>query len=72
MAINVEATFENGVLRLSEAVPLSERQKVRVTIHTPAERDRVKATYGLVAWKGDPGVIERIALDPELDVLESP
>jgi predicted DNA-binding antitoxin AbrB/MazE fold protein len=72
MAITLEATFENGVLKLSERVPLNEHQKVRVTIHTQAERDRVKQTYGLLGWTGDSETVQRIALDPEFDILESP
>ena len=72
MAITLEATFENGMLKLSEPVPLTEHQRVRVTIHTQAERDRVKQTYGLLGWKGDSETVQRIALDPEFDILESP
>jgi predicted DNA-binding antitoxin AbrB/MazE fold protein len=72
MAITLEATFENGMLKLSEPVPLVEHQRVRVTIHTHAERDRVKQTYGLLGWKGDSETVQRIALDPEFDILESP
>ena len=72
MAITLEATFEDGMLKLSEPVPLTEHQRVRVTIHTQAERDRVKQTYGLLGWKGDAATVQRIALDPEFDILESP
>ena len=33
MAITVEATYENGVLRLAQPVALNEHERVRVTIH---------------------------------------
>jgi len=32
MAITVEAVYENGVLKLNEALPLKEHEKVRVTV----------------------------------------
>jgi predicted DNA-binding antitoxin AbrB/MazE fold protein len=32
MTINVEATYENGVLKPSQPLPLKEREKVRVTV----------------------------------------
>ena len=38
----------------------------------PGESSRVWQTYGLIGWKGDPDVLERFALDPELDPLEGP
>lgn len=33
----VEATYENGVLRLDKPLPLKEREKVRITVETLAE-----------------------------------
>ena len=35
MNFTVEATYENGVLRPAQALPLREREKVEVTIRTP-------------------------------------
>ena len=32
MVITVEAVYENGVLKLNEALPLKEHEKVRVTV----------------------------------------
>ncbi len=63
MAIIVEATFENGVLRPSEELPLKEHQKVRLTIEPSlgwAER-----TYGMLGWKGDHGSLEQLLADSE-------
>ena len=34
MNLTVEATYENGVLKLAEPLPLKEHQKVRVTIES--------------------------------------
>jgi AF2212-like len=35
MTISVEATYENGVLRPAQPLPLKEQEQVRVTIHRP-------------------------------------
>ena len=65
MTITVEATYENGVLRPAEPLPLQEYQKVRVTVQTQAA-DILEA-YGIMGWKGDAATVEHFALDPELD-----
>ena len=70
MTITVEATYENGVLRPSTPLALAENEKVTVTIESV--ENRTQATYGLIGWKGDSETIQRIALDPEFSILESP
>jgi predicted DNA-binding antitoxin AbrB/MazE fold protein len=70
MNLEVEATYENGILKLDQPLPLTEKQRVRVSIQ--AKTSRVKQSYGLMGWTGDPKVIEQIALDPELGIEESP
>ena len=70
MTITVEATYENGVLKLPNPLPLQEREKVQVTIHTGVSLAR--QTAGLIRWTGDASTLERIASDPELGLLESP
>ena len=70
MAITIEATYENGVLKPSQPLPLKEHQKVQVTVEpaqTWAER-----TAGLLSWTGDPEIVQRIAKEPEYGILESP
>jgi predicted DNA-binding antitoxin AbrB/MazE fold protein len=70
MAIVVEATYENGVLKPAEPLPLGEHERVRVTIEPQvswAER-----TAGLLKWTGDPELLRRIAEDDEFGILESP
>jgi predicted DNA-binding antitoxin AbrB/MazE fold protein len=65
MAIVVEATYENGVLKPAEPLPLAEREKVQITIRpglTWAER-----TAGLLGWTGSAELADRFATDPELD-----
>jgi predicted DNA-binding antitoxin AbrB/MazE fold protein len=70
MAIEVEATYENGVLKLDRPLPLAEKQRVRVTVH--AGTSRAEQSYGLMGWTGDPKFIEEVALSPEFSVLEPP
>ncbi len=55
MPITIEATYEDGVLKPKEALPLKEHETVRATIDdAPAAcLDRVRATAGLVGWTGD-------------------
>ena len=70
MAIVVEATYENGVLRPAEPLPLAEHEKVRVTIEP--EVSWAERTAGLLKWTGDPELLRRIAEDDEFGILESP
>jgi predicted DNA-binding antitoxin AbrB/MazE fold protein len=70
MAIVVEATYENGVLRPAQPLPLAEHEKVQITVDTALSR--VRATAGLLGWKGDAETVERIALDPEFGIEECP
>jgi predicted DNA-binding antitoxin AbrB/MazE fold protein len=66
MTITVEATYENGMLKLAQPLPLNEHEQVRITVETIA--NRVRQTQGLIGWTGDPAVVERIALDPLEDL----
>jgi len=70
MAIVVEAIYENGVLKPERPLPLGEHEKVQITVHTAVSR--VRATAGLLGWKGDAETVERIALDPEFGIEECP
>jgi len=70
MPITVEATYENGVLKLSRPLPLREGEVVQVTIHT--EPNRVSQTYGMIGWRGDAETLEQLAEDPEFDPQQGP
>ena len=70
MAIVVEATYENGVLKPAEPLPLGEHEKVQITVH--AAVNPVQATAGLLGWKGDAEPVERVAMDPEFGIEECP
>ncbi len=69
MAITVEATYENGTLKLAAPLPLAEHEKVRVTIESQLSwADR---TAGMLQWEGDPEVLRRVVEDDEFGILES-
>jgi predicted DNA-binding antitoxin AbrB/MazE fold protein len=70
MTITVEATYENGVLKLAQPLPLKEHTTVEVTIHAP--RSRAEETAGLLRWTGDAETLRRIAEGDEFGILESP
>jgi predicted DNA-binding antitoxin AbrB/MazE fold protein len=74
MPITIEATYEDGVLKPAGPLPFSEHEKVRVTIDAEAawRASRVRATYGLLGWKGDAETIRRVAVDPEFGIEEAP
>ena len=70
MAIVVEATYENGVLRLAKPLPLAEHQKVQITIGT--DTSPLLQAYGIMGWTGSAELADHFARDPELDPLEGP
>jgi predicted DNA-binding antitoxin AbrB/MazE fold protein len=70
MTVEVDATYENGILRLDKPLPLEANQRVRVTVQTTGSR--VQQNYGLLGWKGDPAVVEEVALGPEFGIREAP
>lgn len=63
MTITVQATYENGTLKLEQPLPLRDHEKVQVTIHS--ETSPLVEAYGIMGWTGDAETIERFALDPE-------
>ena len=70
MSLEVEATYEDGVLKPSQPLPLREHERVVVSVKQKVSRIRKAA--GLLRWTGDPDVLKQIAEDPECGVLESP
>jgi predicted DNA-binding antitoxin AbrB/MazE fold protein len=70
MTINVEAIYEDGVLKPTQPLPLNQHERVRVTVHK--ELSWAQRTSGLMGWAGDAETVERFALDPELDPQEEP
>jgi predicted DNA-binding antitoxin AbrB/MazE fold protein len=63
MTITVDATYENGTLRLERPLPLKEHEKVRVTVE-PGFR-RAHQTAGMIEWRGDVETFERVEAEAE-------
>lgn len=76
----VQAIYEDGVLKPEQPLPLAEHERVQVSVQAlarePDERtsplSRARATSGMLGWTGDEATVERLALDPEFGVEESP
>jgi predicted DNA-binding antitoxin AbrB/MazE fold protein len=66
MALTVEATYENGTLKLARPLPLREHEQVRVTVETVEPSPLLRA-YGIMCWKGSAEESEYFATSPELD-----
>ena len=78
MTITVEATYENGTLKLEQPLPLKEHEKVRVTVEKeplepsppgppPAGKtpSLAQQTAGMIGWTGDVETLERILKEAE-------
>jgi predicted DNA-binding antitoxin AbrB/MazE fold protein len=50
MALEVEAVYEHGTLKLSRELPLQEGQKIKITIHSTGSA--VERLYGMLKWSG--------------------
>ena len=70
MSLQVEATYENGVLRFDKPLPLDEHEQV--TVHIRSHSRRIWSHAGSLKWTGDPDVLRTIAEGPEFCVSESP
>ena len=68
MTLTVEAIYENGVLKPTKPLPLSEHEQVRVTVHTLSTW--VQETAGMIKWSGDHETLRRLAKDVEFDPQE--
>lgn len=58
MTLEVAATYENGVLKLEQQLPLQEHERVIVTIKPQV--GRVQQSAGLVPWNGDAKALEHL------------
>jgi predicted DNA-binding antitoxin AbrB/MazE fold protein len=58
MLLEVEATYDDGVLKPDQHLPLTKGQRVRLTISSPG--GRAKGSAGLIPWNGDPKELEHL------------
>jgi predicted DNA-binding antitoxin AbrB/MazE fold protein len=70
MSLTVEATYENGVLRLDAPLPLAENQRITITIHETAGPGQ--QGYGLVRWTGPVEELDLLIEGDDNDPLEGP
>ncbi len=70
MSLDIEATYEDGVLKLDGPLPFPQHERLVVSVKS--KLSRVDLTYGLIGWTGDPEVVRKIAEDDEFGILESP
>ncbi len=68
MTFDVEAIYEDGVVKPVQPLPFREHEKVRLTVQPVLSRAR--QTAGLLPWKGDRALLDRFIMDPVLDVSE--
>jgi predicted DNA-binding antitoxin AbrB/MazE fold protein len=69
VSITVEATYENGVLKPDQPLPLQEHAKVRITVEPRS--NGVQETAGIIPCT-DAQLIEWAASDAELDYPPPP
>jgi predicted DNA-binding antitoxin AbrB/MazE fold protein len=63
MSLQVEATFEDGVLKPAQELPLQEGQKVTLTIRPVGSAAR--RFCGSLQWTRDPEELRRYLDDPD-------
>ena len=70
MSITIAATYENGVLKPDQPLPLKEHEKVQLTIESV--RSWAERMAGMLHWSGGPNVLRRITEEDEFGIMESP
>jgi predicted DNA-binding antitoxin AbrB/MazE fold protein len=70
MALEVDAVYENGVLKLEHPLPLRNNARVRVSIESCT--NRASQSYGLLKWNGALEDLDYLINDAENDPLERP
>jgi predicted DNA-binding antitoxin AbrB/MazE fold protein len=68
MAITVEATYEDGILKPIQPLPLQEHEQVRITVHK--QSTWVQETAGMIHWSGDHETLRLLAKDADFDPQE--
>jgi hypothetical protein len=58
MALEIETTYDGGVLKPEQCLPLADDVRVRLTVYTPGGRARASA--GLLRWQGDPKDLDNL------------
>jgi predicted DNA-binding antitoxin AbrB/MazE fold protein len=69
MPLEVQATYENGVLKPDEPLPLGEHERVIIRVKRTASD--IRRSAGLIPWKDDSEALEYL-LGPENQSWEGP
>jgi predicted DNA-binding antitoxin AbrB/MazE fold protein len=70
MSFEIEAVYENGVLKPDRPLPLTEHQRVTVVVQN--QESLARKAYGIIGWQGEAEVVRKISMDPEFGATESP
>ncbi len=70
MTLTIQATYENGVLKPDQPLPLREHERVQITIASGTSW--VQQTRGMMGFQGTPEEADYFAMDPELDYPPPP
>jgi predicted DNA-binding antitoxin AbrB/MazE fold protein len=70
MGLEIEAVYQDGVLKLPRELPLQPGATVRITIHPPGRPGVVKHLG--TPWSGSREELERLAMGPEFGLEEEP
>jgi predicted DNA-binding antitoxin AbrB/MazE fold protein len=56
MSLEVEATYEGGVLKPDKPLPLGDRERVTVTVKP--QGGRIRRSAGLIPWRSEAKALE--------------
>ncbi len=70
MSYTINAIYRDGTLKLDNALPLKDNERVKVTIESAPTAGVNKAC--LIGWTGDHETLRQIAESPEFAVEEAP
>jgi predicted DNA-binding antitoxin AbrB/MazE fold protein len=63
MGLEIDATYQNGVLKPDQQLPLANGQRVKLTVQTLGSA--VQRLYGIIPWGNDADELDRFLNDPE-------
>jgi predicted DNA-binding antitoxin AbrB/MazE fold protein len=63
MGLEIDATYQNGVLLPDQELSLANGQRVKLTVQTPG--GAVQRLYGKIPWRSDADELHRFLNDPD-------
>ncbi len=68
--LEIQATYENGILKLDRELPLGNGQRVKLTVQMPT--GRAKASAGIFHWQGCQEDLDYLILSEDNDPMDAP